>query len=110
MENTEESANKARRFIYDKSVDFAQSKANRVYIENFLRSKKSMLMAESEATTMAGKEVDAYKHPDYIALLYGLKDAVLLEEKLKWQLLSAQLAIEIYRTESANNRAIDKAI
>jgi len=67
-------------------------------------------MAESEATTMAGKEVDAYKHPDYIALLYGLKDAVLLEEKLKWQLLSAQLAIEIYRTESANNRAIDKSM
>jgi hypothetical protein len=110
MENTEESANKARRFIYNKSVDFSQAKANRVYIENFLRSKKSILMAESEATTMAGKEVDAYKHPDYIALLLGLKDAVLLEEKLKWQLLSAQLAIEIYRTESANNRAIDKSM
>jgi hypothetical protein len=59
---------------------------------------------------MAGKEVYAKAHPDYIALLYGLKEAVAIEEELKWKLISAQLAVEIYRTESANNRAIDKAM
>jgi hypothetical protein len=110
MENTEESANKARRFIYDKSVDFAQAKANRIYLEQFLKSKLAILMSESSETTFSGKEMDAKKHQDYIALLYGLKEAVATEEELKWKLISAQLAVEIYRTESANNRAIDKAM
>ena len=110
MENTEESANRARRFIYEKSVDFAQAKANRIYLEQFLKSKLALLMSESSETTMAGKEMDAKKHSDYIALLYGIKVAIKVEEELKWKLISAQLAVEIYRTESANNRAIDKAI
>lgn len=110
MENTEESANRARRFIYEKSVDFAQAKANRIYIEQFLKSKLALLMSESSETTMTGKEMDAKKHQDYISLLYGLKEAVAVEEELKWKLISAQLAVEIYRTESANNRAIDKAM
>ena len=110
MENTEESANRARRFIYEKSVDFAQAKANRIYLEQFLKSKLAILMSESSETTMTGKEMDAKKHQDYLNLLYGLKEAVAAEEELKWKLISAQLAVEIYRTESANNRAIDKAM
>jgi hypothetical protein len=110
MENTEESANRARKFIYEKSVDFAQAKANRIYLEQFLKSKAALLQSESTETTMAGKEVYAKAHPEYIALLYGLKEAVKIEEELKWKLISAQLAVEIYRTESANNRAIDKAM
>jgi len=67
-------------------------------------------MSESTETTFSGKEMDAKKHPDYIALLYGIKEAVEVEEELKWKLISAQLTVEIYRTESANNRAIDRAM
>lgn len=67
-------------------------------------------MSESTETTMAGKEMYAKSHPDYIALLHGIKEAVELEETLKWQLISAQATIEIYRTESANNRNIDRAM
>ena len=110
MENTEESANRARKYIYNESGKFAQAKADRTYLEHFLKSKLALLMSESTETTMAGKEMDAKKHPDYIALLYGIKEAIKIEEELKWKLISAQLAVEIYRTESANNRAIDKAM
>lgn len=110
MENTEESANRARKFIFTESVNFAQAKANRVYLEQFLKSKLALLMSESSETTMTGKEMDAKKHQDYINLLYGLKEAVAVEEELRWKLISAQLAVEIYRTESANNRAIDKSM
>lgn len=67
-------------------------------------------MAESTETTMAGKEMYAKAHPDYIAILHGIKEAIELEETLKWELISAQATIEIYRTESANNRSIDKAM
>ena len=110
MENTEKSATEARKYIYNKATEFAQAKANRIYIEQFLKSKRALLMNESTATTMTAKEADAYAHQDYINLLYGLKEAVALEEELRWKMVSAQATIEIYRTESANNRAIDKGM
>lgn len=109
MAGMEIDPNKAVEFILKHSKPFAQAKANRVHIENYLRSKKSLLMAQAKATTISGAEAEAYAHPEYIALLDGLKVAVEEEEELKWKLIAAQARIEIYRTESANNRAIDRA-
>ena len=74
-----------------------------------MKSKLALLQAESTETTMAGKEVYAKAHPEYIALLYGIKEAIELEETLKWELEAAKQTIEIYRTESANNRGLDRA-
>lgn len=67
-------------------------------------------MKESTETTMAGKEMDAKAHPDYIALLDGIRVAQEREVTLKWQMDSAKITVEIYRTESANNRTIDRAM
>ena len=110
MEATENSATEARKFIYKQGAIYGKAKADRTYLEHFLKSKLSLLMAESTETTMAGKEMYAKSHKDYIALLYGIKEAVEIEETLKWQLISAQATIEIYRTESANNRSVDRAM
>ncbi len=68
------------------SGDFAKAKANRIYLENFLKSKRSILMSKSSAKSVAAAEVDAYADPEYIGLLEGLKEAVECEEKIKWML------------------------
>lgn len=96
---------KAVNFIIKNSQKFAKAKSERVYIENFLRSKKSLLMGESSEKTMAGKEKDAYSHSDYINLLFALKEAIEIEEQLKWQLTAAQIKVEIWRSQEATNRA-----
>lgn len=67
-------------------------------------------MKESTESSFVGKETEAKAHPDYIALLHGIKVAQEQEITLKWQMESAKITVEIYRTESANNRAIDKAM
>ena len=110
MEIDEKAATEARKFIYREGAVFGKAKSQRSYLEHFLKSKLALLMAESTETTISGKEMYARAHPDYIALLHGIKEAIELEETLRWQLISAQATIEIYRTESANNRAIDKAM
>lgn len=110
MEATENSAQEARKFIYKQGAIYGEAKSNRTYLEHFLKSKLALLMAESTESTMAGKEMYAKAHQDYIAILLGIKEAIKLEETLKWQLISAQATIEIYRTESANNRTIDRAM
>ena len=101
--------NKAVEFILQHSGRFAKAKSERVYLENFLRSKKSLLMSQSIDSTIGGQERDAYKHPEYLALLEGLREAVEVEETLKWKLIAAQARIDIFRTIEASNRNQDKA-
>lgn len=96
-------------YIIANAGKFAAAKAQRVYLEEFRKSKKALLMAQSQAKTVADREAYAYAHEDYLGLLGGLKAAVEVEEKLKWDLVAAQARVEIWRTRSANNRAQDRA-
>jgi hypothetical protein len=96
-------------YIIANAGKFANAKAQRVYLEEFRKSKKALLMGQSPAKTSAEREQYAYAHEDYLALLGGLKAAVEVEEKLRWDLVAAQARVEIWRTRSANNRATDRA-
>ncbi len=102
--------NKAVDYILANANKFAAAKAQRVYLEEFRKSKKAILMAQSTAKAANEREQYAYSHEDYLALLGGLKAAIEIEEKLRWDLIGAQARIEIWRTESANNRATDRAM
>ena len=96
-------------YILKNAPKYAAAKAQRVYLEEFRKSKKAMLMAESSAEAANAREQYAYAHEDYRALLDGLKAAVEIEEKLKWDLVAAQARVEIWRTESANARLQDRS-
>jgi hypothetical protein len=96
-------------YIIANAGKFAHAKAQRVYLEEFRKSKKALLMAQSPAKSAVEREQYAYGHEDYLGLLGGLKAAVEVEEKLKWDLEAARLRVEIWRTRSANNRGQDKA-
>ena len=102
--------NKAVDYIIQNAPKFAEARASRVYLEEFRKSKKALLMKESSETSAVGQERDAYAHPEYIALLDGLKAAVEQEETLRWHLVAAQARVEIWRTQEASNRAQDRAV
>lgn len=99
-------------FILRAAPVFAKAKAERVYLEQFRKSKKAMLMRDAEVTgvkTSAAQETIAYADPAYQQLLDALRDATYSEEKAKWKLIAAQASIEIWRTQSANDRGQDRA-
>lgn len=96
-------------YIIANSAKFAQAKAQRVYLEEFRKSKKALLMAQSTAKAAVEREQYAYAHEDYLGLLGGIKAAVEVEEDLRWKLIAAQARVEIWRTASANDRAQDRA-
>ena len=87
----------------------AKAKAERIYIEEYRKSKKALLFNSAPEGTIQSKESYAYSHTEYLLLLESLRDAVEEEEKLKWLMVAAQAKIAIYQTQSANNRFIDKA-
>jgi hypothetical protein len=88
---------------------FARAKSERVQIEHYRKSLKALLMKRSGETAIGAQEREAYAHSEMIALLDGLKAAVEIEEKLKWEITAAELRVEIWRTEQANNRAEGRA-
>ena len=90
----------------DAIAPYAKARAERVYIENFLRSQKAILMqtAPEECVTIASKEAYAYSHPEYIKQLEGLKQAVEIEETDKWTLEHFKIQFEYWRTCQANDR------
>jgi hypothetical protein len=89
-------------FLYAKP--YAKAKSTRMYLEEFRKSKKALLMAQSIETTIGGQERDAYSHPEYQSLLRDIETAVEQEETLRWELIAAQARIDVWRTQQANAR------
>ena len=96
-------------YIRDHAEPLAKAKATRIYLEQYRKSQKALLINECKEGTGQSKESYAYASPQYITLLENLRTAVEEEEKLKWMMVAAQAKIDIYRTQQANNRFIDKA-
>jgi hypothetical protein len=94
-------------FIRDRAPEYAQARANRVYMEEFRKSKKALLMKQAETaghSAVSAQEREAYANEGYIAHLEALRDAVEAEENLRWMMIAAQAKIEVWRTISANQR------
>ena len=95
-------------FIRDNAPVYAKAKAQRVYLEEFRKSKKSLLLLDAPPGTVADREAFAYSHPDYIALLEALKTAVEVEEAARWGMVAAQARVEVWRSTEASNRGLDR--
>lgn len=91
-------------YILRHAKQFAKAKAERTYIEHYRKSLKAILMKRSNESAIGAQEREAYAHPEMLELIKGLQAAVEIEEKLKWDITAAELRVEIWRTEQANNR------
>jgi len=99
---------KALAVMHKTGPQYAEAKAQRVHIEESLRSIKALEMARSGETTAAAQERVAYASEAYRTALDGLRAAVEQEEALRWRLLTAQAAIEVWRSLEASGRAMDR--
>ena len=90
----------------------AKAKAERVYLEEFRKSKKALLMKQAETEgrkSAAAQEVEAYAHHEYQTLLEALRVAVEAEELARWRMVSCQAAIDVWRSQESSNRRIERA-
>ena len=95
-------------FIRDEAPAYARAKADRIYCDEYRKSLKALLMAQSTAKTAVEREQEAYSSPEYIAHLEALRVAVEAEETLRWRLIGAEAKIECWRSLEASNRRMDK--
>jgi hypothetical protein len=94
--------------MWETAPKLAQSKADRIYLEEFRKSLKARLMKECEESAIGAQEREAYAHPDYVAHLEALRHAVQAEEQLRWRMVSDQAAVEVWRSMESSARAMDR--
>lgn len=91
------------------SRDYAEAEAKRVYLTEFRKSKKALLMQQAEAAkpglSAAAQEREAYAHPEYQELLKGLEVATEVALNAKFRLKVIETRFEAWRTKEATKRA-----
>ncbi len=106
--------NAAVDYLYIHGAKYAEAKGHRVYLEEYRKSQKAMLMkaalSDGRAKTAAAAEIEAYADSAYVEVLKGLQAATEAEETLRWGLVSAQARIDVWRSQEASNRAFDKVV
>jgi len=104
-----DSPHKAIQFLIDTSPLYAKAKADRMYLEEFRKSRKAQLMSQAGTEVLGKQETFAYAHADYIEILEGIREAVEKEERFRWLMTAAQARIEVWRTEQYSARIEQKA-
>jgi hypothetical protein len=99
---------KAIDYIIHNASRYAQAKANRIFIEEFRKSKKALLMKDALARgyeAVNAQEREAYSDSEYLEVLKGIKYATAEEEELRWKLEAAKMRVDVWRTEQATARS-----
>ena len=100
--------NDAIDFIFKTAPLYAKAKGELAQFEAFKHSLKAIEMSKSEAHTIGGKEMDAYKSQAYQELCEAIGLATEEAEGLRWQLEATKMRFELFRTQEASNRNIDR--
>ena len=91
---------KALDFLRDSATEAAQNRANRVYVEDYLKVVKANIMARHADKPVNAQEREAYIHLDYLSHLEAIKEAVYEDEKLRFLIDAAKSKISAWQTIS----------
>ena len=103
---TDEDVDKAVNYLRDTAEEAAKNKAERIYLEEFRKSLKAMIMKDHLDLSVSAQEREAYASPVYIQHLESLKIAIERDEKQRFLRVAADVKIEAWRTMCSNLRAI----
>ncbi len=102
---TDEDAEKAVDYLRDTAVTAAQSKANRIYVEEYRKTVKAQIMSEYAEQPIGAQEREAYADDRYKQHLLAIKEAVEIDERNRFMREAADAKIHAWQTQRANERA-----
>ena len=100
---------RAIQYLIDTAPLYSRAKADRIYLDEFRKSRRAQLMSQAGTEVLGKQETFAYAHPEYIQILEGIREAVETEERYRWLMTAAQARIEVWRTEQYSARMEVKA-
>ena len=103
---SEERVHKALSYLSESAGPAAQARAERVYLEEFTRSLRAVIMAEHLDKPLGAQEREAYADQRYATHLKGLKAAVEADEFHRFKRAAEAAIQEAWRTQCSNERAM----
>lgn len=100
--------NDAIDFIFKTAPAYAKAKGELAQLEAFKSSLKAIKMAQTDEQSLGAQEREAYRSQEYQDLCKAIGAATEQTEALKWQLEAARMRFELYRTQEASNRHIER--
>jgi hypothetical protein len=100
---------KAIQFIVDTAPLYAKAKSDRMFLEEFRKSKHAQLKSLAGTEVLGKQDTFAYAHPEYVEILEGIRAAVEIEERYRWLMTAAQAKVECWRTQMFSARMELKA-
>ena len=91
---------KALDFLRDSAETAAQNRANRVYVEDYLKVIKAEQMAKNPDLPVNAQERNAHLSVQYITHLQAIKEAIYEDEKLRFLIDAAKAKISAWQTMS----------
>ena len=110
MDRKTDEAFEAAQFIFDNSDQYAKSYARRVALEHYIKAEKAVQMIASSQPSISGKEMEAQASQSFMDKIDELEKAAFAEKSAQTKIKGYELFIEVFRTESANNRTVDRAV
>jgi hypothetical protein len=95
-------------FVIDLIDDYAAADGRLAALESYKSALKALKMKDSTQTSVAGKEMDAFASDEYIQFCEEIEQARVRYTSLKLKIETAKMKVEVWRTEQATNRQIEK--
>lgn len=105
---SEQEIDRALAYLRDNAEKDAQARAERLYLEQWIKTVLAQEMGKNEGS-MAAAEAAARRSEAFIAALRGYRDAIAEDEKRRFLRGAAEAKVEAWRTEQATRRAEGKA-
>ena len=107
---TQDDAEKAVDWLRNNAARMAQERAERLYMEQWIKTVKATLMNDNAAApSMAAADMQALASPKYLAALQAFKEAVQKDEYNRFMLSAAEAKIEAWRSQESTRRAEGRA-
>lgn len=105
---TTDDAEKAVDWLRDNARKMAQVRAERIYMEQWIKTARAEAMRAHASMPIAAQEREALTSPGYLSALQALKQSVEADEYLRWMATAAEAKLEAWRSQESTRRAEGK--
>jgi hypothetical protein len=103
---SDEDVERALDWLRTSAMESARIRAERLYLEEYTKSLRSILMKEHPTLSAAAQEREACADQRYIDHLGALKIAIQEDAKMQFLRAAAEAKLEAWRTMHATERAM----
>ena len=102
---TDEDIEKALDYLRDSSTKAARARAERIYLDEYCKPLKSLIMRENQSESLGAQEARAYADSRYKQHLEALKTAIEQDEYVRFMRDAADAKVRAWQTMRATERA-----